>query len=187
MIETSQADKQRRPTKLLWLDLEFTGLDPKKYVIIEAAAKVTDFDFQPIANFSVIIHHNEAVIAAATEWNQSHHTASGLFDKVRTSHVSNELAANQLADFIRKHFDDEKAILAGNSVHQDLAFIEHYWPSVAALLHFRMLDVSAFKVLYYGKTGLKFEKEHAHRVEDDIDDSITELKFYLENISSLRR
>jgi oligoribonuclease len=82
--------------------------------------------------------------------------------------------------FIREHFGDEPAVLAGNSIHQDRRFIRQWWPQVEALLHYRMLDVSSWKMVMCGKYDVQFQKQEQHRAAADIRESITELEFYLQ-------
>jgi oligoribonuclease len=86
----------------------------------------------------------------------------------------------ELVALIKTHFGDEPAVLAGNSIHKDRGFIQHWWPEVDALLHYRMLDVSAFKVLMQGKFAVNYQKDNNHRASDDIQASITELQYYLD-------
>jgi oligoribonuclease len=87
-------------------------------------------------------------------------------------------------EFINKHFDqDEPALLAGNSIHCDRGFIRHWWPNVEKRLHYRMLDVSAWKVVMIGKYGVEYTKLEKHRALDDILESIDEMKFYLEKVT----
>ena len=86
---------------------------------------------------------------------------------------------------IKNNFGDETAILAGNSIYNDRKFIEKWWPEVASLLHYRMLDVTSFKILMENKLTDKFEKNDNHRALDDIGASIKELEFYLDNLSKI--
>ncbi|HSW90953.1 MAG TPA: exonuclease domain-containing protein, partial [Candidatus Saccharimonadales bacterium] len=90
------------------------------------------------------------------------------------------IVVDELTDLIHDQFASEPAVLAGNSIHQDRRFIRQWWPEVEALLHYRMFDVSSFKVWMQGKYGLEFEKKETHRALDDIDESIAELQYYLE-------
>ena len=85
----------------------------------------------------------------------------------------------ELAEFIKANFGDEPAVLAGNSIHNDRRFIKKWWPEVDGLLHYRMLDVSSWKLVLQGKYGVPFEKQETHRAAADIRESIAELQFYL--------
>lgn len=175
-----EIDKKAIPTKLLWVDLEMTGLDPKEHVIIEIAAEVTDFTFKTLASYEAVIHHSDAVLARANDWAAAQHQKSGLTDRVRNSDRSEEAVKHELMGFIRAQFGDEPAILAGNSIHNDRIFIKQWWPEVDALLHYRMLDVSSLKIVMQGKYGMQFDKKDTHRAFDDIQASIAELQYYLD-------
>ena len=169
-----------KASRLLWLDLEMTGLEPGKDKILEVAALVTDWDFKVLAEFEYVVHQSEKVLAGMNEWCVAQHGASGLTERVRHSTLSNRAAEDKLVEFIKAHFDAKvPVLLAGNSIHMDRRFIEAQWPKVAALLHYRMLDVSAWKVVFEGKYGKKFAKPEAHRALEDIKGSVYELKYYL--------
>jgi len=173
-------DKKALPTKLLWVDLEMTGLDSTKDVILEIAAEVTDFTFQTLASYEAIINHPDHILEGANEWAKNQHAISGLTERVRTEGRPELEVVHELVGFIKAQFGDEPAILAGNSIHNDRNFIKQWWPEVDALLHYRMLDVSSLKIVMQGKYGVEFEKNDAHRAFDDIQASIAELQYYLE-------
>jgi oligoribonuclease len=173
-------DKNAIPTKLLWVDLEMTGLDSQNDVILEVAAEITGFDFKTLASFEAIIKQTDDKLEAMTEWPKQQHGASGLTERVRTMGRPESDVKHELIGFIRAQFGDEPAILAGNSIHNDRLFIKRWWPEVDALLHYRMLDVSSLKVIMQGKYGVQFDKNDAHRAFDDIQASIAELQYYLE-------
>lgn len=175
-------DKKAIPTKLLWVDLEMTGLDSEEHVIIEVAAEVTDFDFKTLASYEALISQPEEVLARANEWAANQHTQSGLYDKLRKEGRPEADVKHELVGFIKAQFGDEPAVLAGNSIHNDRIFIKRWWPEVEALLHYRMLDVTTLKIIMQGKYGYEFEKNDAHRAFDDIQASIAELQHYLEKL-----
>ncbi|HSX29925.1 MAG TPA: oligoribonuclease [Candidatus Saccharimonadales bacterium] len=168
------------PTKLLWVDLEMTGLDSKKDVILEIAAEVTDFTFKTLASYEAVIKHPDAVLHGMGEWTTRQHGLSGLTERVRTEGRPEQDVIHELVGFITAQFGDEPAVLAGNSIHNDRIFIKQWWPEVDALLHYRMLDVTSFKIVMQGKYGVTFDKNDAHRAFDDIQASIAELQYYLE-------
>lgn len=172
--------KNVKPTKLLWIDLEMTGLDPEKDVILEIAAEVTDFDFKTLASYEALVKHPDEVLDNMGEWTKTQHGQSGLTERVRKEGRPEDDVKHELIGFIKAQFGDEPAILAGNSIHNDRTFIKKWWPEVDTLLHYRMLDVTTLKILMQGKYGYEFEKNDAHRAFDDIQASIAELQNYLE-------
>ena len=168
------------PSKLLWIDLEMTGLDVERDVIIEIAAEVTDLSFKTLASYEALIKQPEDKLSGMNPWAQAQHDSSGLTDRVRKHGKPEQDVIHELIGFIRAQFGDEPAILAGNSIHNDRNFIKYWWPDVDALLHYRMLDVSAWKILMQAKYQVNFEKRETHRAFDDIQASIAELQYYLE-------
>jgi oligoribonuclease len=173
-------DKKAIPTKLLWVDLEMTGLEAEKDVIIEVAAEVTNFDFVTLASYEAVIHQPDEKLANMNEWAMEQHARSGLVERIRKHGRSEDDVKHELVGFICAQFGNEPAVLAGNSIHNDRKFIKKWWPEVDELLHYRMLDVSAWKVVMQGKYGVEFEKKEVHRAFDDIQASIAELQHYLE-------
>jgi len=180
-----QDPKKIKPTKLLWVDLEMTGLDPGKDVILEIAAEVTDFEFKTLASYEALVKHPDDILDGMNEWAAAQHGQSGLTERVRSQGRPEEEVKHELIGFIKAQFGDEPAILAGNSIHNDRLFIKRWWPEVDALLHYRMLDVTSFKILMQGKYSYEYEKNDAHRAFDDIQASIAELQHYLEKLRSL--
>lgn len=164
-------------TKLLWVDLEMTGLEPATDRILEIATIVTDFDFKQLDTYQAVIFQPPEVLNKMNEWARTNHTASGLIDRVQAA-PNEQHVIIEFVDFIKRNFK-EPAVLAGNSIHQDRRFIRQWWPDVEKLLHYRMLDVSSFKVLMEGRYVLEFDKNEFHRAVDDIEESIAELKYYL--------
>lgn len=173
-----------RQNRILWMDLEMTGLDPKKDKILEAAAIVSDWNFKEIAKFETVIHQSNRTLKNMNEWCVTQHGASGLTERVRESKTSSRQAETELLSFINKHFDSKlPVLLAGNSIHFDRLFIMGHWPRVNARLHYRMLDVTAWKVVFEGKYKKKFtNKSEDHRALSDIRGSIVELQYYLAKI-----
>ena len=172
--------------KLLWVDLEMTGLDPVEDRILEVAAIVTDWDFNEIATYeaakkvgpNLFKNRNKA---APDFWEKFPDVRDALIAQNNSDAAKNgRTVENELLAFIDDHFDaDERIILAGNSIHQDRKFIENEWHRLNTRLHYRMLDVSAWKVVFDGKYNKRFAKPEEHRAIDDIRGSIMELKYYL--------
>ncbi len=177
-----EINKKIIPTKLLWVDLEMTGLDPQNHVIIEVAAEVTDFNFKTLASYEAVIFHEDEILNQSNEWSFTQHTESGLYNKIKTEGRPEDQVKHELVGFIKAQFGDEPAILAGNSIHNDRIFVAKWWPEVNELLHYRMLDVTTLKIIMQGKYGYEYEKKDAHRAFDDIQASIAELQHYLEKI-----
>lgn len=157
-----------------------TGLDPEEHVIIEVAAEITDINFKTLAQYEAVIYQSDDVLARSNEWARDQHEKSGLTERVRTQGKPENDVIHELVGFIQGQFGDEPAVLAGNSIHNDRNFIKKWWPQVDELLHYRMLDVSAWKILMQAKYDVKFEKKEVHRAFDDIQASIAELQNYLE-------
>lgn len=175
-----QIDKKQKATKLLWIDLEMTGLDVDSDRIIEVACEVTDFGFKTLASYEAVIAQTEETLNKMNDWSTVQHQASGLTERIRKSGRDEKTVASELVGFIKAQFGNEPAVLAGNSIHNDRAFIKKHWPEVDGLLHYRMLDVSSFKILMQSKYNVKFAKKEVHRAFDDIQASIAELQYYLE-------
>ena len=166
--------------KLLWVDLEMTGLDPNEDRILEVAAIATDWDYKELATFEAVKRVGSNLIKKRMvgEFWEKYSAVRDALIKQNDSGVNGRTVENQLLEFIDEHFDaDEPVLLAGNSIHQDRKFIENEWPRLNARLHYRMLDVSAWKVVFAGKYGKKFAKPEAHRALEDIRGSIEEIKY----------
>src|SRR5262245_22148702 len=176
------------PDVLVWHDMEMTGLDPDRERIIEVATTPTDGHLNEIAvGPELVIHQPEEVLAAMDDWNKSHHGASGLTDRVRTSTVTEAQAEQQTIEFINAHVPaKDRPVLAGNSIHQDRRFIRRYMPHFEKRLHYRMVDVSTIKELarrWYPQLIAKAkQKKETHRALDDIRESIDELRFYKQTL-----
>ena len=177
------ADKDTIPTKLLWVDLEMTGLDPQKDVILEVAVEITDFGFKTLESYEARVRQKPQVVLkrmqANTWWKDFPDNRDEFIAKLEHGLPLKEVE-DELVELVKKHFGQEPAVLAGNSIYNDRMFIKHWWPALDLKLHYRMLDVSAWKVLMQGKHGVIFEKESPHRAFEDIQASIAELQHYLD-------
>lgn len=179
----SDIDKNKIPTKLLWVDLEMTGLEPAKDVLLEVGLEITDFEFKTLETYEARIQQDRATVLERMQLN----TWWRGFPANRDDFVNNLEKGKTLADveqeliaLVDKHFGDELAVLAGNSIYNDRLFIKQWMPALDLKLHYRMLDVSAFKIVMQGKYGKVFEKDNNHRAFDDIQASIAELQDYLD-------
>ena len=177
-------DKKNGTTgRMIWMDLEMTGLDPEQDTIIEIATLVTDNALNVIEEGpEIIIHQDQSRFAQMDDWNKEHHTKSGLWAKVVSSTVTLEQAENETLAFIQKHSKHKDSPLCGNSVWQDRRFLARYMKQIDNHLHYRLVDVSTIKELSVRWfPGVKFDKKkNSHRAMDDIRESLNELKFYRE-------
>ena len=175
---------EKLPEKLFWVDLEMTGLDPEKDVILEIAAEITDFNFKTLESYEARVRGGtrQTVVKrfqANNWWADYPHNRDDFLDKFDEA-LPLGVVEDELIELLKKHFGNDPAVLAGNSIHSDRGFIKKWWPSLDLKLHYRMLDVSSFKILMQGRYGEVFEKDNPHRAYDDIQASIAELEHYLE-------
>ncbi len=170
---------------LVWVDLEFTGLDFDKDRILELASVVTDARLRVVGEGpDVVVHQPARVLSGMDEWNQKHHKASGLLDEVRKSKETVKSAEKKTLSFLLEHCLPHSSPLCGNSVHVDRYFMRKHMPRLESFFHNRNVDVSTVKELvrrwYPDLPG--FRKGESHRAQDDVMESIAELKYYRENV-----
>ncbi len=169
-----------KKAKLLWIDLEMTGLDPVKDKILEVAAIATDMELNEIATYEAVVKVDEELMKARMVgdfWEKNSKSRDALIAQNQNGQPV-EAVEKELLQFIEQNFGKE-IYLAGNSIHQDRKFIEHEMPELNKKLHYRMLDVSAWKIYFENALNKKFIKPENHRALDDINGSIEELKWYL--------
>jgi len=168
--------------RLVWLDMEMTGLDPNKERIIEVAVVVTEADLTVVAEGPVlVVHQPDALLDGMDAWNKSTHARSGLINKVKASSLSEAQAEDNLIAFLAAHVATGKSPLCGNSIGQDRRFMERYMPRLEAFFHYRNLDVSTLKELarrWRPDVYKGFNKKSRHEALADIYESIDELKYY---------
>ncbi len=172
-----------KPTKYLWIDLEMTGLVPEQDVILEVAAEITDINLETIDNYeSRIQHQKELVLKRMQENSWWKDFPENRDDFVNGLSSAKHLAAveKELVDFVDHNFGNEPAVLAGNSIQSDRAFIKQWMPELELRLHYRMLDVTSWKTVMETMYEVEFEKPEVHRAFEDIQASIAELQYYLE-------
>ncbi len=171
---------------LVWMDLEMTGLQPELDVILEMATIITDGDLNVIAEGPVFtIAQPEAKLEGMDEWNQKHHRASGLLERVRTEGVAQTEAEATTLAFIEQHVQRHEAPLCGNTIWQDRRFLTRYMPTLEGYLYYRNIDVSSIKELArrWRPELLKgFTKKNEHTALADIRESIAELAYYREHL-----
>lgn len=171
--------------KLIWLDLEMTGLDPDSERIIEIATLVTNNDLtEVIEGPDLVIKQSDEYLNHMDEWNTNQHTQSGLLDQVRSTSMSTKEAEMLTLNFLRKHSEKNKSPLCGNSISHDRRFLNRYMPELASFLHYRNIDVSSIKELVnrWHPHLQRPLKKGSHRAMEDIKGSIEELKYYKENL-----
>ncbi|MFZ1250316.1 MAG: oligoribonuclease [Candidatus Microsaccharimonas sp.] len=178
---------------ILWVDLEMTGLDPVYDRILEVGAIITDWNFKEIATYEAAIKVGPRLVerrmlkgSSASFWETVPETRDALIQQNIEKARSGRTIENELLSFVNEYFEENiPVVLAGNSIHMDRRFIEHEWTRLNSRLHYRMLDVSAWKLVFEAKFGKKFAKREAHRALDDIRGSIEELQYYLKRVKGL--
>ena len=172
-----------KKAKLLWVDLEMTGLDPEKDRIMEVAAIATDWKFNPVDSMTAVVKVDPKVIKermVGDFWEKNKESYDSLVGQNESGLPSKEVE-KKLLEFVDKNFSGT-IYLAGNSIHQDRRFIAREWKELDEKLHYRMLDVSAWKIFFENAMGVFFTKAENHRALDDIEGSIDELKYYLSHV-----
>lgn len=171
-------------SRLIWIDLEMTGLDTQKDSIIEIATIVTDLNLEIVAEGPVFaIYQPDAVLEGMDSWNTRQHAKSGLIERVRESTVSHAEAENATLEFLSGLVEENTSPMCGNGICQDRRFMAREMPKLEAYFHYRNLDVSTLKIL----AGLWLpgvlegvQKSAEHLALADIRDSIAELRHYRE-------
>ena len=170
------------------MDLEMTGLEPARNVIVEIATIITDDDLNIIAEGpDLVVHATEDELAQMDQVVVDMHTKSGLLDQIRASTITLEDAGAQTLAFIREHVPEARKVpLCGNSIGMDRRFLAAYLPEIENYLHYRSVDVSSIKELvrrwYPGLLNSRVQKVGSHRALDDIRESVNELQFYRQHI-----
>lgn len=173
-----------KSNRLVWIDLEMTGLDPKQHVIVEVAALVTDANLNILGDgYSAVIHASAEELAKMDEVVVRMHQASGLDKEIAESTTSIGEAEHAVLDLIAQHCEEDWTVpLAGNSIATDRRFIQEYMPKLDQRLHYRMVDVSTIKELsrrWFPRAYFQQpDKGQAHRALADIVESIRELDYY---------
>jgi oligoribonuclease len=183
---SNMSDKDNR---LIWLDLEMTGLNADSDHILEIATIVTDSHLNILAEGPVIaIYQSEALLKKMDAWNVKHHGQSGLIDRVRTSVVDETAAETATLEFLSPWVNPGKSPMCGNSICQDRRFLWNYMPKLENFFHYRNLDVSSIKILaqrWAPAVAAGLTKNTEHKALQDIRDSIDELKYYRQHFIKL--
>ncbi len=168
-------------SNLVWIDLEFSGLELESNVILEIATIVTDGELNILTTGPCYAIRQPAhIVENMDHWNTKHHNASGLVDKVKNSKITEAIAEQETLEFLFEYTVQGQAPLCGNSIHQDRRFLERYMPRLHRHFHYRNVDVSTVKELAkrWNPEIKEFSKSGAHRALEDIQASIEELKYY---------
>ena len=172
-------------SRLVWIDLEMTGLDPDENTIIEIATIVTESDLSIVAegpSFAIDVGKEE--LAKMDNWNVKHHTENGLLDRIQSDGVSMENAERQTLEFLKEHCSPGQSPLCGNTIGQDRRFLRRYMPELHDFFHYRSVDVTSIKILarsWYPEVG-KWRKNSGHRALVDIRGSIEQLSYYRDKL-----
>jgi oligoribonuclease len=173
------------PNRLIWIDMEMTGLKPETDRIIEVALVVTDNALATVAEAPVlVVHQDDVTLAGMDSWNQSTHARTGLTDRVRVSTLDEAGAEQQLLAFLREHVPPRTSPMCGNTICQDRRFLARWMPALEDYFHYRNLDVSSLKELcrrWKPDVAKNWVKQGKHEALADIYESIDELKFYRDN------
>jgi oligoribonuclease len=170
------------------MDLEMTGLDPGRHVIVEIATLLTDDELRPIAEGpDIVVHATSDELAQMDDVVRSMHSRSGLLAAVQASGVFLADAGVQTLEFLRAHIAEPRSVpLCGNSIGTDRRFLAAHLPEVEEFLHYRSIDVSSIKELcrrwYPDVLTRAPAKTETHRALDDIRESIAELAYYRSTI-----
>ncbi|HET7260499.1 MAG TPA: oligoribonuclease [Casimicrobiaceae bacterium] len=177
------------PNRLIWIDLEMTGLKPDADRILEMAIVVTDHALDTVAQSPVfVVHQADAVLDAMDAWNQGTHARTGLIGRVRASVATEAEIEAQALDFLREQVPAKVSPMCGNSICQDRRFLARYMPALEDWFHYRNLDVSTLKELarrWKPEVVKGIPKEGRHEALADVHESIAELRYYREHLLKL--
>lgn len=176
-------------SRLIWLDMEMSGLNPDGDRILEVAIVVTDAQLEIVAEAPVlVVHQSDEVLDGMDAWNKGTHGKSGLIEKVRASTLSDAAVEEQMIGFLREYVPAKASPMCGNSICQDRRFLARHMPQLEAYFHYRNLDVSTLKELakrWSPKLYGGFTKQNKHEALADIHESIAEMKYYREHFIKL--
>ena len=174
--------------RLAWLDLEMTGLEVTRHVIVEVAVLVTDVELVPLDDgVDLVVHQPAAALAEMNDLVRAMHTKSGLLAEIESSSLSLGEAGEQALAYLRGHVPEPGQVpLCGNSIGVDRRFLDRQLPELDAYLHYRSIDVSSLKELCRRWYPEAFKnrpgKPETHRALDDVRESIAELRYYRETM-----
>ena len=172
-------------SRLIWIDLEMTGLDPEKEVILEIATVETDDKLEVVAEGpNIAINYPEKILQTMEEWSRTHHGESGLLDRVQGSPYDCRSAEQETLEFLASHCKNGESPLCGNTIWQDRRFLVKHMPDLEGFFHYRNIDVSSIKELvrrWYPSLP-PYKKQKTHLALSDIKESIGELRYYRQRV-----
>lgn len=173
--------------RLIWIDLEMTGLDTDNDSVIEIATVVTDANLNVLAEGpEFAISHDLATLEAMDDWNRNQHRRSGLWQRVLEQGVTMREAELRTIAFLQQWIGPKASPMCGNSICQDRRFLHRCMPELERYFHYRNLDVSTLKELakrWAPQVLAGVQKESAHTALSDVRDSISELRYYRSRIA----
>ncbi len=176
----------RKNDRLVWVDMEMSGLQPETDRILEIAMIVTDGDLNIVAEGPVlVVHQEDAVLDRMDAWNKGTHGKSGLIDKVKASTLTEADVEAECLAFLKQHVKSSISPMCGNTIHQDRRFMNRYMPKLEAYFHYRNIDVSTIKELckrWQPEIAKGISKQQAHTALADIIESVEELRYYREKL-----
>ena len=177
------------PARLIWVDMEMTGLSPETDRVIEVAIIITDNDLNAVVESPVlVVHQEDSTLRALDAWNQATHARTGLIDKVRASMIDEAAAEKAMLAFLYEYVPAKTSPMCGNSICQDRRFLARWMPRLEDYFHYRNLDVSTLKELarrWKPDVARGVSKRGAHTASEDIRESIDEMKYYREHFLKL--
>lgn len=180
MQEINQNNSKKN--RLIWIDLEMTGLNPNEDRIIEIATIVTDSELNIISEGpNLAVYQEPKFLESMDDWNKKHHGQSGLIERVLSSKITQDEAQRQTLEFLKEHVESRVSPMCGNTICQDRRFLAKYMPELEAYFHYRHIDVSTVKELakrWAPALFSAYKKESSHQALEDIRQSIEELRFY---------
>ena len=172
----------KQSKRLIWIDLEMTGLNTQTDTIIEIATVVTRPNLEIVAEGpNLAIHQSDYILDQMDDWNKTQHGKSGLVDRVRKSNISLKDAEDMTLEFLQKLSNKGQCPMCGNSICQDRRFLARLMPKLESHFNYRNLDVTSIKIvspLWSPEVARAYRKTSKHLSRVDIYDSIYELKHY---------
>lgn len=185
MMSISKQLMPREERRLIWTDLEMSGLNPESDVVLEAAFIITDGNLKIMAEAEPwVIHQPDSVLDGMDAWNARTHGDSGLTERCRRSRLSAAEADADIVEFLRRHAPSGDSPMCGNTICQDRRFMARHLPASEKFFHYRNFDVSSFKIAFqmYAPERMRAKPPSRHRALDDIRDSIGEMRHYLDEL-----